>query len=116
MQLMPEGAVPARDGDGDAQAEGVVVKVVLLGALRRLAGRREAELRLPPNSTIHTLARALRPLCDPSFERVLTSEGDLQVHVAVFLNGVQMPQANGVPTYLPAGQVELMFVPMYEGG
>lgn len=95
----------------------VAVKVVLLGELRRLAGRREADLLLPARSTVHTLARELGAVCEPAFaERVLTQDGDLQSHVAVFLNGAQLPETRDGATYLADGQVELMLVPMYEGG
>lgn len=95
----------------------VAVKVLLMGELRRLAGRREADLRLPARSTIHTLARELGAVCDPAFaESVLTKDGHLQSHVAVFMNGAQLPEPRDGATYLGDGQVELMLVPMYEGG
>lgn len=95
----------------------VTVKVVLRGELRRLAGRREADLLLPARSTVRTLARELAAVCEPAFaERVLTKDGDLQSQVAVFLNGAQLPETRDGATYLTDGQVELMLVPMFEGG
>lgn len=88
-----------------------------MGELKRLAGRREAVLWLPSGSTIHALARELGSVCDPALaRRILTNDGDIQSHVAVFLNGAQLAQTGDTPTRLTDGQVELMLVPMYEGG
>lgn len=103
---------------GTASGQPVVaVRVVLLGELKRLAGRRQADLRLPARSTIRTLARELGSVCDPAFaERVLTRDGDLQSHVAVFLNGAQIPQGRDGEPELVDGEVELMLMPMFEGG
>lgn len=108
----------AATGGGVKDApEGVAVKVVLLGELKRLAGRDEVELDLPPGSTIHSLARELGAVCAPAFgRRALTKEGDLQSHIAVFLNGLPLPQSADAPTYLADGEIELMLVPIYEGG
>lgn len=93
------------------------VRVLLVGELRRLAGRREVNLELPERSTIHDLSRALGAACDPAFaDRVLTPDGDLQSHVAVFLNGEQLAEGRDGPTCLSAGDVELMLLPMFEGG
>lgn len=95
----------------------VRVRVVLIGELRRLAGRRDAELVLPARSTVGTLGRELKKVCAPAFaERALTTEGDLQSHVAVFLNGQQLEQARDGSAWLGDGEVELMLLPMFEGG
>lgn len=95
----------------------VAVRVVLLGELRRLAGRREVELRLPAPASIRTLSRALGDACGRGFaDRVLTTDGDLQSHVAVFLNGAQIPQGRDADAELTGGEVELMLMPMFEGG
>lgn len=103
-------------GPEAAQAE-VVVKVVLFGELRRLAGRRDVDLRLPHGSTIEALGRELGAICAPAFaQRVLTSDGSFQSHVAVFLNGSPLRRNSDVPTFLADGQVELMLMPMFEGG
>ena len=101
----------------DGGHTGVSVKVVLMGELKRLAGRREVELRLPHGSTIEALGRELGLVCAPAFaQRILTAEGDFQSHVAVFLNGSHLRRNGDAPTYLADGQVELMLMPIYEGG
>jgi len=113
QQDRPAGVGP----DAASVPAGIGVRVVLIGELKRLAGRHEADLRLPPGSTIQTLGRALGSICAPAFEqRILTSDGDIQSHVAVFLNGGQLARTGDTPTVLTDGQVELMLVPMYEGG
>jgi molybdopterin converting factor small subunit len=94
-----------------------IVKVLLMGELKRLAGRREVLLELPVGSTVHALASELGRVCDPAFGRLaLSKEGDLQSHVAVFLNGAQLESMDGLPAPLTGGDIELMLVPMYEGG
>lgn len=95
----------------------LTVTVLLLGELRRLAGRREVLFELPVGSTVHTLAAELGRVCDPAFGRLaLSREGDLQSHIAAFLNGTQLASTDGMAAPLSDGHVELMLVPMYEGG
>jgi hypothetical protein len=106
-----------RQGIGEDAAATFAVRVVLLGELGRLAGRREILIQLPVGSTVHALAAELGRVCDPAFGRLaLSKEGDLQSHVAAFLNGMQLGSADGLPAPLSGGDVELMLVPMYEGG
>jgi len=93
------------------------VKVILMGELGRWAETREVQVDLPQGSTIDTLAKKLCASCGASFARhALTNEGSLQPHVAVFVNGVQIGRLEGTRTVLRDGVVELMLVPMYEGG
>ena len=109
----------AEDGraGGDAAGASVTVKLVFMGELKRWAGRREMEVELPQGSTIQVLATKLSTLCGPEFaQRAMTKEGAIQPHVAVFINGVQMGELEGTQSVLTGGQVELMLLPMYEGG
>jgi molybdopterin converting factor small subunit len=93
------------------------VKVVFMGELRRWAGRRDLELELPAGSRIGDLAEKLFSLGGETFaQRALTPDGAFQPHVAVFLNGVQIGRLDGSKTVLTGGKVELMLLPMYEGG
>lgn len=102
---------------GTSERSTVGITVVFIGELRRLAGRRDVRVRLPGPTTVHTLARELGAVCDPAFAaRVLTPDGDLQSHVAVFLNGEHLPTARDGAAYLTEGEVELMLLPMFEGG
>ena len=104
-------------GGGDEAGTSVRVKLLFMGELKRWAGRREMEIELPQGSTLQTLATKLFSLCGPEFAlHAMTKEGAIQSHVAVFVNGVQAGELEGTRTVLAGGQVELMLLPMYEGG
>lgn len=116
-------AIPSEESEkGPHPSEKVIrhpmtVKVALMGELQRWAERREVEVELPEGSTIQMLAKKLSGLCGAAFaQHVLTKEGAFQPHVAVFINGVQMGKLDGNQTVLTGGKVELMLLPMYEGG
>jgi molybdopterin converting factor small subunit len=95
----------------------VSVKIVLMGELKRWAGTEEVEVELAEGSTVRTLTQRLLTLCGDAFaRRVLTKEGVLQPHIAVFINGVQMGRLEGNQTVLTGGRVEMMLLPTYEGG
>lgn len=95
----------------------VTVKVILMGELKRWAGRAEVEVELSEGSTVEMLAERLSRLCDGDFARhALTKGRALQPHVAVFINGVQMGRLNGSQTVLTGGKIELMLLPTFEGG
>ena len=95
----------------------VTVKVIFMGELKRWAGRKVHELELPAGSRIGELAEKLFSLCGKIFaQRALTPDGAFQSHVAVFVNGVQIGRLDGSKTVLTGGKVELMLLPMYEGG
>ena len=105
------------DIPSDQITDSLNVKVVFKGELQRWAGRREIELELPLGSTIGALAETLFSLCGETFaQRVLTRDRAFQPHVAVFVNGVQIGRLEGSKTVLTGGKVELMLLPMYEGG
>jgi molybdopterin converting factor small subunit len=100
-----------------AGSQSVTVKVILMGELKRWAGRKELTVELPRGSTVQTLARKLSDQCGEEFARnALTQERSIQPHVAVFIDGVQMGRLAGTQTVLAGGTVELMLLPMYEGG
>ena len=95
----------------------VTVKVLLMGELKRWAGRREVEVELPAGSTIRSLGEKLAVLCGEAFARhALTKAGAFQPHVAVFIDGVHMGELDSAQTILRGGKVELMLLPSYEGG
>ena len=102
---------------GNAKVLGLRIKVIFMGEIQRWAGRRELETELPVGSMIGALAEKLYSLCGETFaQRALTRDGAFQPHVAVFVNGVQIGRLDGSKTVLTGGKVELMLLPMYEGG
>jgi len=95
----------------------VTAKVLLMGELKRWAGKREVEIELPEGSTIQMLAEKLGVVCGQTFaQHALTKKGAFQPHVAVFIDGVHMGQLDRAQTILRGGSVELMLLPSYEGG
>lgn len=97
--------------------EVIAVRLIFMGELKRWAGRDKIHAELPPGSTVNTLAQKLRELCDEGFaRRALTKDGTFQPHIAVFINGVQMGRLDGTRTRLTGGEIELMLLPVYEGG
>ena len=105
------------DIPSDQITDSLNVKVVFKGELQRWAGRRELDVELPAGSMIGALAEKLFSLCGETFaQRVLTRDGAFQPHTAVFVNGVQIGRLDGSKTILTGGRVELMLLPMYEGG
>ena len=102
---------------GNAKVLRLRVKVIFMGEIQRWAGRRDLDLELPAGSMIGALAEKLYSLCGETFaQRALTRDGAFQPHVAVFVNGVQIGRLDGSKTVLTGGKVELMLLPMYEGG
>lgn len=95
----------------------VTVTVILMGELKRWAGKREIKVEIPEGSTIQMLAEKLGALCGQAFaQKVLTKKGAFQPHVAVFVNGVHVGELDSAQTILRGGKVELMLLPSYEGG
>jgi molybdopterin converting factor small subunit len=106
----------SRESNG-ALSEPIEVKVVLMGELKRWAGKEDADVELQPGSTVQTLVAKLPELCGEEFaHKVLSKQGFLQPHIAVFINGIQMARLDGTKTVLTGGRVELMLLPVYEGG
>lgn len=121
VEPTPVGRNPEREPPAKAEArvQGLIlnVKVIFMGELQRWAGCRECELELPAGCRIGELAEKLFSLCGETFaQRALTRDGAFQSHVAVFVNGVQIGRLDGTKTILTGGKVELMLLPMYEGG
>jgi len=95
----------------------VTVKVILMGELKRWAGRREVEIALPEGATIQMLTEKLGVMCGQTFvQNALTKKGAFQPHVAVFIDGVHMGELDSAQTVLLGEKVELMLLPSYEGG
>ncbi|MFQ5851878.1 MAG: MoaD/ThiS family protein [Candidatus Binatia bacterium] len=114
-------AVRSEDADTDAHPSSsqhpMAVKVTLMGELQRSVGKRQVKVELPEGARVQMLAQELSKLCGAAFARhALTKEGAFQPHVAVFINGVQIEKLDGAQTVLTGGEVELMLLPMYEGG
>lgn len=95
----------------------ITATTVLMGELRSLAGTREVEVTLPPGSTVRDLLHRLAEASGRAFaDRVLTEDGSLQAHIAVFVNERDIRDLQGIDTPLADDRVELVMLPAFEGG
>ncbi len=95
----------------------LIVKVKFLGDLRAIVGKQETTTELPQGSTVKDLLISLSNSYGEAFRsRVLNPTGNLEHYVLVFLNGKNIKELEGLKTILGEGEVELMMLPMFEGG
>ncbi|MBI2916987.1 MAG: MoaD/ThiS family protein [Chloroflexi bacterium] len=93
------------------------VKVRLMGELAGLFHPRELELPLPGPITVGEFLRRLSdPYGDAFSKKVFNSAGGLTNGVVVFVNGEDVKGLGGLDTPLPGGIVELIMLPVFEGG
>lgn len=117
MDIQFREAAALRPGSGGGPEPVVAVKAVMMGELRQITGKREWEVELPQGSTVQTLLEKLSTLCGEAFaRRVLSRDGMPPQHMAMFVNGVHIQTLAGTDTVLPGGQVELLFLHVFDGG
>ena len=93
------------------------VRVKFMGDLTSLIGQRTADIPLPPESTVSDLFNALSLRYGEPFTcRVFSSPGKLQHTLVVFVNGRDIKDLEGFATPLGEGEVEVVMLPMFEGG
>jgi molybdopterin converting factor small subunit len=97
------------------------VRVRFMGDLRAVVGKRETIAEMPQGSTVKDLLASLCSRFGEVFSsRVLNPRGSVEHHVLVFLNGRNIKDLEGLGTSLgngrDGGEVELMMLPMFEGG
>lgn len=99
------------------EANTLAVKVKFMGDLRAIVGRRETTKELPVGSTVKDLVASLSDDFGELFSsRVLNRRGNLEHYVLVFLNGKNIKEMKGLETTLGEGEVEILMLPMFEGG
>jgi molybdopterin converting factor small subunit len=100
----------------------LTVKVKFMGDLRAIVGKRETTTKLPKGSTVKDLLTALcNSFGDVFSSRILNPKGNLEHYVLVFLDGKNIKDLQGMGTTLRddgqgVGEVELLMLPMFEGG
>ncbi len=95
----------------------LTVKVKFMGSLRPLVGRPETTTTLPQGSTVKDLLTSLSKCYGKAFSsQIFNPVGNLEHYVLVFLNGKNIKELEGMKTILGEGEVELMMLPMFEGG
>jgi molybdopterin converting factor small subunit len=95
----------------------VAVRVRFMGDLRAVIGKRDETMTLPQGSTVGDLFASLcRSYGEPFVSRVFSKAGALQHYVVVFVNGENIKEAGGLGRRLVESEVEIIMLPMFEGG
>lgn len=93
------------------------IKIKLMGDIAGTFGRREIEVALPQGGTVGEL---LKRLCDSygeSFSKeVFTAAGNLLPTLVIFVNGEDIKTLQGLDTPIYNSEVEIMVLPIFEGG
>lgn len=98
-------------------SEAGTVKVRLMGELAGLFRPKELELALPAATTVGEFLRRLRDPYGEAFgKKVFNAAGGLTNGVVIFVNGEDINSMAGLDTALPEGTVELIMLPVFEGG
>ena len=93
------------------------VKVKFMGDLPALIGKRELVVTLPEASTVDDLLASLsKSYGDPFTLRVFSDPGKLHHYMVVFLDGQNIEDLGGLAARLGKSQVEVVMLPMFEGG
>ena len=118
MSTQPNEGESWRSSSADLGEPVAVAKVVLMGELRLIAGRQEFAVDIARGSTLQSLLSRLEVICGKAIaRRIMTRDGEIYPHVAVFLNGEDIRGLAGTETVLSSGEkVELCMLPVYEGG
>jgi MoaD family protein len=104
-------------GETDTKTNEITVRVRFMGDLRPVVGRREAWVSLPEGSTVGDLMRSMsESYGEPFVSRVFTGTETLQHYILVFLNGRNIRDLGGLEARLGEGDVEIIMLPMFEGG
>ena len=99
------------------EKEQLAINVKFMGDLRALLKRRTLTVTLPQGSTVGDLFASLSGnYGEPFASRVFTRSGALQHYILVFLNGQNIKDVGGLAAGLGAGEVEIVMLPMFEGG
>ncbi len=95
----------------------LTVRVKFMGGLRAVVGRRDQTVDLPRGSTLRALFSALADKHgEPFTARVFGKDGALEDYMLVFVNGHDIKELAGLGTNLNGEEVEIVMLPVIEGG
>lgn len=102
---------------GDHPTTIVEMKVSFLGELCPVVGRREMRVVLPSGATLAELLASLVEKYGEAFRtRTLDAQGKLRRHIVVFINGRDAKERGGLETVLGGDDVDILMLPIFEGG
>ncbi len=96
---------------------GTTVKVSLLGEIKSFAGRREVMVSLAQGSRVEGLLHYLCESLGEAFaRRLLDRDGSLYQHVNILINVSNINEFEGLQTRLVDGEVDVLVLPIWDGG
>ena len=101
------------------QGQAIDVRVRFMGDLRAVVESRDLEMSLPQGSSVGDLLSSLAErFGDPFAKWVFTGSGDLHHYILIFVNGENIQDIGGLSVKLgeQGGKVEIIMLPMFEGG
>lgn len=99
------------------EASSIAVRVQFMGDLPALTGQRTLVVTLPESSTVGDLMKSLSKSYGDAFTcRVFSAPGTLHHYMVVFLNGQNIEEVGGFRATLADSEVEVVMLPMFEGG
>ncbi len=100
-----------------AQVSEISVKVKFMGDLRAVVKKRDLEMTMPQGSTVGDLLTFLADsFGDPFTSWVFSRPGKLHHYILIFLNGQNVKDVGGLGARLGDSEVEIIMLPMFEGG
>ena len=94
-----------------------IVKVKFMGDIVSAFGKREIELPMPGGSNLDDLLKHLCNSYGETFSNsVFNAAGGLLPNLVVFVNGEDIKSLKGLETPISDGEVEVVVLPIFEGG
>ncbi len=100
-------------------AEDIGVRVRFMGDLRAVVQSADLRLSLPKGTCVGELLKSLAATYgDPFAKWLFNKSGDLEHSILVFVNGENIQDIGGLSVGLgqQGDQVEIIMLPMFEGG
>ncbi len=95
----------------------LAVRVKFMGDLPALTKTRYLVVTLPEGSTVGDLLNSLSSTYGEAFtSRVFSCSGRLEHYVVVFVDGQNIEEMGGFGAKLGQNEVEVVMLPMFEGG
>lgn len=95
----------------------IPVRVKFMGDLPALIGGRNLVVTLPEGSTVGDLLESLsKSYGDPFRHRVFSGPAALHHYMVVFVNGQNIKDLGGFAAKIGESEVEVVMLPMFEGG
>ncbi len=95
------------------------VRIRFMGDLRAVIESADLKLALPRGTSVGTLLKSLaQKYGDPFAKWLFTASGELHHSIVIFVNGENIQDIGGLSVELgeQGDQVEIIMLPMFEGG